>query len=133
MGTPAYMAPEMAEGRQDLVDARTDVYVLGAGLVEIVTGRPPYHGRSEGSGCLEAIRTVNRPGALHQPSWCPQRWMPSVPGAMARERRRSLPHGIGAWAGRPALAERRTGFRLRRVLSGAVVTSAMVGKVNVVV
>src|SRR5262249_37301414 len=30
LGTPAYAAPEQAEGRIDLIDARTDVYGLGA-------------------------------------------------------------------------------------------------------
>jgi serine/threonine protein kinase len=45
LGTPAYMAPEQAEGRLDLIDARTDIYGLGAILFEILTGSPPHVGQ----------------------------------------------------------------------------------------
>ena len=41
-GSPAYMAPEMASGDGDNIDGRTDVYLLGATLHEILTGNAPH-------------------------------------------------------------------------------------------
>lgn len=42
IGTPLYMAPEQAQGHNDEVDERTDIYALGAMLYEILTLSPVF-------------------------------------------------------------------------------------------
>jgi serine/threonine protein kinase/Flp pilus assembly protein TadD len=45
LGTPAFMPPEQAGGKIDGIDARTDVFGLGAILCVIISGEPPYTGK----------------------------------------------------------------------------------------
>ncbi len=54
IGTPAYMAPEQAEGKA--VDARTDIYAVGLILYEIFTGRTAFTGDTPMVVALKQIR-----------------------------------------------------------------------------
>lgn len=67
-GTPAYMAPEMASGPLDKISFTSDVYLLGAMLYEILTGRAPHSGKNT-MQCLFAaakneIRATEKTGEL---------------------------------------------------------------------
>jgi WD40 repeat protein/serine/threonine protein kinase len=81
VGTPAYLAPEQAAGRRDLIDCRTDVYGLGAILYEILTNRPPF----TGDNSKEILRKVRE----EEPAW-PETVCPGVPPALAAVCRRAL-------------------------------------------
>jgi len=45
-GTPAYMAPEMLGGPQAVISERTDVYLLGSMLFEVLAGSAPHRGET---------------------------------------------------------------------------------------
>lgn len=59
-GTPAYMAPEMASGPITRISPLSDVYLLGAILFEMITGKPPHSGRKVQECLLNAMRNVIR-------------------------------------------------------------------------
>jgi serine/threonine protein kinase/tetratricopeptide (TPR) repeat protein len=60
LGSPPYMPPEAAEGRTADFDERTDVYLLGATLYHLLTGKPPREGSSVHE-IIELARTVAPP------------------------------------------------------------------------
>ncbi|MFG3657197.1 protein kinase [Streptomyces sp. NPDC047706] len=68
VGTPAYVAPESAEGRPQT--SAVDIYGAGILLYELVTGRPPF----SGSSALEVLHQhlsaePRRPSTVPEPLW----------------------------------------------------------------
>ena len=58
LGTPAFMPPEQARGRWDQVDARSDVWAVGATLFVALTGRLLRDGETPHEELLAAMQTV---------------------------------------------------------------------------
>ncbi|MCO5169198.1 MAG: serine/threonine protein kinase [Planctomycetes bacterium] len=54
-GTPYYCSPEQATGRTD-IDARSDVYSLGATLYHMLKGEPPFDGESARAILVKQVR-----------------------------------------------------------------------------
>ncbi len=83
MGTPAYMAPEQADGTG--VDPRTDVYGLGAVLFTALCGRPPFEGETLQQVVL-AVLTQEAPRAREINPSIPENLELVLQRAMARNR-----------------------------------------------
>ncbi len=60
VGTPAYMAPEQAQGELRRVGPLADVYALGATLYHVLAGRPPFDGASSAE-VVARVLTVDSP------------------------------------------------------------------------
>jgi serine/threonine protein kinase len=74
LGATAYMSPEQARGEE--VDHRSDIFSLGILLHEMLSGQPPFHGRSS----LETASAI-----LHQPAPRLPSFGPSVTADAAHE------------------------------------------------
>jgi hypothetical protein len=79
MGTPEYMAPEQAEGRE--VDHRADIYSLGCVLYEALAGRPPFVAATPVSVLYQQVHMRPDPIRAHNPD---------VPRALAAVVERAL-------------------------------------------
>ena len=61
LGSPAFMSPEQARGQRDRVDARTDVFSLGATLYTLVSGKTVHPSDNPLAGLLAASRERAKP------------------------------------------------------------------------
>src|SRR5216117_1866782 len=69
LGTPSYMAPEQAAGKNTQLTSTTDVYGLGAVLYQLLTGHPPFAGGTT----YETVRLV-----LETEPRQPRLWNPKI-------------------------------------------------------
>jgi TolB-like protein len=95
VGTPAYMAPEQARGRRN-IDARADVYALGALLFRCLAGRPPFEGGTPDE-LIAAV--VHRPvPRLRELVDVPPELDALVAQMLDKDPRRRPADGAAAWA-----------------------------------
>src|SRR4051812_20597395 len=73
IGTPAYMAPEQALGDPQ-TDHRADLYAFGVMAYEMLSGHPPFQGRS--TQALFAAHTIEKPESV-------AKRRPNVPAPLA--------------------------------------------------
>jgi serine/threonine protein kinase/Flp pilus assembly protein TadD len=71
LGTPAYMSPEQAAGRWDLVGPASDVYSLGATLYHVLTGRVPFANRNLEAALVQVQRAEFPPPRQVKPAVAP--------------------------------------------------------------
>ncbi len=104
MGTPNYLSPEQARSAKH-VDARSDLYSLGATLYHMLAGRPPFDGESPYEVAMRRLTEDPPPPSRHGPGVPPAvdslvlRWMarePSGRPASAAEAREELERLLGA-------------------------------------
>jgi serine/threonine-protein kinase len=67
LGTPQYMSPEQATGDREL-DARSDVYSLGALTYEMLTGEPPHTGATAQAIIARLLTERPRPARATRPA-----------------------------------------------------------------
>jgi serine/threonine-protein kinase len=83
IGTPQYMSPEQLRGEE--IDARSDVYALGALLYEAITASPPHERKNLGDLMVAVLQERVRPPRELRPD-CPAALEHIVMKALARDR-----------------------------------------------
>ncbi len=90
IGTPQYMAPEQATGRNDEIDARTDVFAFGAIVFEMLAGRPPFLGETL-AAVIHAVVYEPTPPLRELAPETPPAVVAAVERALAKERNARFP------------------------------------------
>jgi formylglycine-generating enzyme required for sulfatase activity/predicted Ser/Thr protein kinase len=150
LGTPSYMPPEQAAGRLGDIDARSDIYAVGAMLHELIAGHPPYCDPESASvemreGPMRGIRLLRRILAGPPPALCNRDVAPELVAICERgmhyERERRYAnaqlladdlrsflegrvvsaHATGAWAEAKKWVQRNRG--LSAALAGVLLTA----------
>ncbi len=84
-GTPGYMAPEQAAGKNRQKDERTDIYALGAILYALLTFESPFSGRPVNEIISETIQgNISFPDAENQKRQIPAALQAVVLKSMSR-------------------------------------------------
>ncbi len=103
MGTPQYMAPEQAKGQNSAVDARTDVFALGAIVYEMISGQPAFAGENLAEVVFKVVYEQPRP-LLELAPGAPASVRTAIQRAMEKEagaRFADVPTMIEALTGKP--------------------------------
>ncbi len=106
LGTPQYMAPEQAVGNHAAVDARTDVFALGAILYEALCGRPAFEGQTIPEVVFKVVYEEPVPLSQRLPS-CPPHINAAIMRALAKKQDERFPDMnsfIESLSGRPMSA-----------------------------
>ncbi|GMV13563.1 MAG: protein kinase [Polyangiaceae bacterium] len=111
LGTPAYMAPEQALGSNDRIDARTDLFSIGAVLHALVSGKRLHEGRSHQEAFVLAATRPAPSVARAKPDLPPDvvalvdralQWDPRNRFQNAQEMRDEIARVLGVLQGAPA-------------------------------
>jgi len=89
LGTPAYMAPEQVRSSRD-VDARADVFALGAILYELLAGRRPFSG-GDSFATMEAVAYGRYTPIDEAAPGAPARMREAVTAALVTDREARAP------------------------------------------
>jgi serine/threonine protein kinase len=125
LGTPAFMAPEQARGESD-VDARADVYAVGATMYQALTGKLPYEAASIPALLFAIVEQTPAPLGELRPD-LPSDFVAVVERAMAKDRAARFPdadamrRALSPWSGLPASVPPPVSATAATVASGRIV------------
>ena len=125
LGTPAFMAPEQARGLTD-VDARADIYAIGATMYQALTGRLPFEAASVPALLFKIVEKDPEPLRDLRPD-LPADFVALVERAMAKERDTrfstadEMRRALAPWSGLPASIPPPISATAATVASGKIV------------